>query len=145
MKDKKLPLLKEIYVRIYDKNLVEKYEEVKNTRREKINNNEFTQELIKLGLTVLSSSKDSTESFLNTSNEIKRMLGVIIQELRKDSFEKTVDAEMNNKKLNAIHNIIVAQAKGETVTEDEIESGMYDTLPDRFIDEYLKNGNRNNQ
>ncbi len=145
MKDKKLPLLKEIYVRIYDKNLVEKYEEVKNTRREKINNNEFTQELIKLGLTVLSTSKDSAESFLNTSNEIKRMLGVIIQELRKDSFEKTVDAEMNNKKLNAIHNIIVAQAKGETVTGDEIESGMYDTLPDRFIDEYLKNGNTNNQ
>ena len=62
MKEKKT-LRKEIYVRIYDKKLVDKYEEVKNSKREKVTDNDFAQELIKLGLSVLTSSKEGLENF----------------------------------------------------------------------------------
>lgn len=139
MKEKKT-LHKEIYVRIYDKKIVEKYEEVKKSKREKTTDNEFVQELIKLGLGVLSGSKEGAETFIDASNEIKRMLGVIIKEMRKENSEKNIATEINNKKTNAIYNLMVAQATGEAVTEREIENGMYDALPERFSEEYFRKG-----
>ena len=96
MKEKKT-LRKEIYVRIYDKKLVDKYEEVKNSKREKVTDNDFAQELIKLGLSVLTSSKEGLENFVDSSAEMKRMLGVIIKELRKQSDNNSVISEINNK------------------------------------------------
>ena len=98
------------------------------------------QELIKLGLGVLSGSKEGAETFIDASNEIKRMLGVIIKEMRKENSEKNIATEINNKKTNAIYNLIVAQATGEAVTEREIENGMYDALPERFSEEYFRKG-----
>ena len=144
MKEKKT-LLKEIYVRIYDKKLVDKYEEVKNSKREKVTDNDFAQELIKLGLSVLTSSKEGLENFVDSSAEMKRMLGVIIKELRKQSDNNSVISEINNKKSNAIYNLLVAQATGETVTESEIENGMYDAMPERFVEEIRKKGDRNEE
>lgn len=139
MKEKKT-LHKEIYVRIYDKKVVEKYEEVKNSKREKVTDNEFVQELIKLGLGVLSASKDGAENFLDASSEIKRMLGVIIKEMRKQNSENSVLQTIENKKSNAIYNLLVAQSIGDTVTENEIENGMYDNLPERFVEEIKSKG-----
>ena len=101
MKEKKT-LRKEIYVRIYDKKLVDKYEEVKNSKREKVTDNDFAQELIKLGLSVLTSSKEGLENFVDSSAEMKRMLGVIIKELRKQSDNNSVISEINNKKSNEL-------------------------------------------
>ncbi len=144
MKDKKT-LHKEIYVRIYDKKIVEKYTEVKNSKREKISDNEFCQELIKLGLGVLASSKEEFENFNDSSAEIKRLLGVVIKELRKQNSSNSTFNEINNKKSNAIYNLLVAQATGETVTENEIENGMYDTLPERFIEEIKMKGEKNEE
>ncbi len=134
MKTKKT-LIKEVYVRIYDKKIAEKYDSVKSSRREKISDNEFVQELIKLGLSVLTVSKDEAENFVDASNEIKRLLGVVVKEIRSLSKEKILSTEINNKRQNAIYNLLVAQTTGEEVTEKEIEEGMYDTLPERFIDE----------
>lgn len=144
MKDKKT-LRKEIYVRIYDKKLVEKYEEVKNSKREKVTDNDFAQELIKLGLDVLTSSKEGFENFVDSSAEIKRLLGVIIKELRKQSNDNSLTSEINNKKSNAIYNLLVAQAIGETVTENEIENGMYDAMPERFVEEIRMKGDKNEE
>ena len=144
MKEKKT-LRKEIYVRIYDKKLVEKYEEVKNSKREKVTDNDFAQELIKTGLSVLTSSKEGLENFVDSSAEMKRMLGVIIKELRKQSDNNSVISEINNKKSNAIYNLLVAQETCETVTESEIENGMYDAMPERFVEEIRKKGDRNEE
>lgn len=130
---------KEVYVRIYDKKLADKYCEVKNSKRKKSTDNEFVQELISLGLGVLSASKENFESFNDSASEIKRMLGVVIKELRKESETKALTTEINNRKQNAIYNVLVAQATGQVVTENEIENGMYDTMPERFV-ELLQKG-----
>ena len=61
MKKEKQPLVKEIYVRIYDKKTAEKYREIKETKRKDVSDNEFAQELMRLGLGVLSASKESAE------------------------------------------------------------------------------------
>lgn len=142
MKKEKQPLVKEIYVRIYDKKTAEKYREIKETKRKDVSDNEFAQELMRLGLGVLSASKESAETFIDASTEIKRMLGVIIRELRKQSDNNSITSEINNKKNNAIYNILVAQCLGDTVTENEIENGMYDALPERFVDELKTKGDK---
>lgn len=142
MKKEKQPLVKEIYVRIYDKKTAEKYREIKETKRKDVSDNEFAQELMRLGLGVLSASKESAETFIDASTEIKRMLGVIIKELRKQSDNNSITSEINNKKNNAIYNILVAQCIGDTVTENEIENGMYDALPERFVEELKTKGDK---
>ena len=142
MKKEKQPLVKEIYVRIYHKKTAEKYREIKETKRKDVSDNEFAQELMRLGLGVLSASKESAETFIDASTEIKRMLGVIIKELRKQSDNNSITSEINNKKNNAIYNILVAQCLGDTVTENEIENGMYDALPERFVEELKTKGDR---
>ena len=142
MKKEKQPLVKEIYVRIYDKKTAEKYREIKETKRKDVSDNEFAQELMRLGLGVLSASKESAETFIDASTEIKRMLGVIIRELRKQSDNNSITSVINNKKNNAIYNILVAQCLGDTVTENEIENGMYDALPERFVEELKTNGDK---
>lgn len=142
MKKEKQPLVKEIYVRIYDKKTAEKYREIKETKRKDVSDNEFAQELMRLGLGVLSASKESAETFIDASTEIKRMLGVIIKELRKQSDNNSITSEINNKKNNAIYNILVAQCLGDTVTENEIENGMYDALPERFVEELKAKGDK---
>lgn len=142
MKKEKQPLVKEIYVRIYDKKTAEKYREIKETKRKDVSDNEFAQELMRLGLGVLSASKESAETFIDASTEIKRMLGVIIKELRKQSDNNSITSEINNKKNNAIYNILVAQCLGDTVTENEIENGMYDALPERFVEELKTKGDK---
>lgn len=142
MKKEKQPLVKEIYVRIYDKKTAEKYREIKETKRKDVSDNEFAQELMRLGLGVLSASKESAETFIDASTEIKRMLGVIIRELRKQSDNNSITSEINNKKNNAIYNILVAQCLGDTVTENEIENGMYDALPERFVEELKTKGDK---
>ena len=70
------------------------------------------------------------------------MLGVIIKELRKQSDNNSITSEINNKKNNAIYNILVAQCLGDTVTENEIENGMYDALPERFVEELKTKGDK---
>ena len=62
--------------------------------------------------------------------------------LRKQSDNNSITSEINNKKNNAIYNILVAQCLGDTVTENEIENGMYDALPERFVDELKTKGDK---
>ena len=63
-------------------------------------------------------------------------MNVILKEQRNNLREKEISNEIFNKKTNAIYNILVAQATGESITEKEVEAGMYDVLPDRFSDLY---------
>lgn len=145
MKDKKLAQCKQIYVRIQDKKLADKYNEIKKTRREKVSDNEFAQELIKLGLDVLSANKDELNNFTNSSEEIKRLLGLVLKEVRKMSKDNSAMIQIKNKKSNAIYNLLVAQSLGQEVTETEIENGMYDELPERFVEELREGGDMNGE
>lgn len=145
MRDKKLTQCKQIYVRIQDKRLADKYDEIKNSRREKVSDNEFAQELIKLGLGVLSANKDELNNFTNTSEEIKRLLGLVLKEVRKLSQDNSAMTQIKNKKSNAIYNLLVAQSLGQEVTETEIENGMYDELPERFVEELREGGDMNGE
>lgn len=145
MRDKKITQCKQIYVRIQDKRLADKYDEIKNSRREKVSDNEFAQELIKLGLGVLSANKDELNNFTNTSEEIKRLLGLVLKEVRKLSQDNSAMTQIRNKKSNAIYNLLVAQSLGQEVTETEIENGMYDELPERFVEELREGGDMNGE
>lgn len=145
MKDKKLAQCKQIYVRIQGKKLADKYNEIKKTRREKVSDNEFAQELIKLGLDVLSANKDELNNFTNSSEEIKRLLGLVLKEVRKMSKDNSAMTQIKNKKSNAIYNLLVAQSLGQEVTETEIENGMYDELPERFVEELREGGDMNGE
>lgn len=138
MSKEKRTLHKEIYVRIYDKKIVEKYEEVKKSKREDVSDNEFVQELIKLGLKVLSPSREDSADLQDRLNEIDRKINVLIKAQRTELREKEISNEITNKRANAVYNIVVAQATGESITEKEIEAGMYDVLPDRFSELYEK-------
>ena len=61
MTKEKRTLQKEIYVRLYDKKIVDKYNEVKSSKRSDVSDNEFAQELIALGLKVLSPSREDSK------------------------------------------------------------------------------------
>jgi len=124
---------KEIYVRLYDKSLVDKYNEVKNKKRVKVTDNEFVTELIKVGLNILQASKDEAETLAENIAEQKRLTATLIKELRKAATENRQGREVVNKKLNFLATILPMMATGENVNMKEIESGLYDLAPERFI------------
>lgn len=121
----------DVHFRIYDKSRIEKFEYILSTRH--IKKNPLSCELCCLAIDEeyqrLIASKDL--EFEISQQEVQL-------ETARELLNSMKDAEINNqiqtKMLSVIYQVLIKIMNKEIIDSKSIEGGMYDDLPERFVE-----------
>ena len=131
-------------VRIYEENIASKVDE---TYEKMISlfpsKNAFITRCVELGIDELRNqygikTSYSTLSQVEKLDAITKELKVVSTALKEKVIQDSIQSEIEQKNSSCLYHMILNLSKGTPLTAKEIESGLYDFMPERFKEEMLE-------
>lgn len=105
--------------------------------------NAFITRCVELGVEELRkqySIKDSNPAMnhLDKLDYISKELKIMATALKEKTIQDSIKSEIDQRNSSCLYHMILNLSKGTPLSPKEIESGLYDFMPERFKDEMLE-------
>ena len=131
-------------VRIYEESVANKIDDTFNKMASLFTSkNSFISRCVELGVEELRKqyslkNSNSTMNHLEKLDAISKELKIMAQALKEKTVRDSVATEIDQRNASCLYHMILNLSKGTPLSEQEIEGGLYDFMPERYKNEMLE-------